>query len=213
MFAVGAQYFPHAHVGVVHGHAAGSDGLELEAEQLTGHPEHAFAQLFQLQVRLHRTAVVGVARGAHLLGVVAVVPRRDGDLRAAGSRFGIRQLLHVRYFFMHAGHSRLPHRFHQFDGALRRLRHGVFQAPVRVRGVAQQLRTFKAQLQDAGDERVVVVGISVVAAVDELAPHFLAQVAAGGAFEERLDAGARVGNGPLACLARIGSGVGVSLHQ
>ena len=32
VLAVGAQYFPHAHVGVVHGHAAGRYRLELEAE-------------------------------------------------------------------------------------------------------------------------------------------------------------------------------------
>jgi len=43
VLAVLAEHFPHAHIGVVHGHAAGCHRLELEAEQLAGDPEHAFA--------------------------------------------------------------------------------------------------------------------------------------------------------------------------
>ena len=53
------------------------DRREREAEQLAGHPEHALAQLLELQVRLHLVLVEVVLRLADLLRVVAVVPGRD----------------------------------------------------------------------------------------------------------------------------------------
>ena len=58
------------------------------------------------------------------------------------------------------------------------LRHLFLERPVRKRRVALQLRPLGAQLQDFGDDFVVVVGISVVASAVVGAPDFLAQVTA-----------------------------------
>ena len=94
----------------------------------------------------------------------------------APSLFGER--LHVGDFFAHAADGGLPDGFHQLHGALGSLRHGVLEPPVRVRRVAEQLGALGAELEDLGDDRVVVVLVAVVAAVDEHAPRLLAQIAA-----------------------------------
>ena len=54
---------------------------------------------------------------------------------------------------------------------------GVCHAPVSMRRIAQELGAFGAQLDDFADGFIGVVGIAVVAAIDELAPHLLAQIA------------------------------------
>ena len=56
-----------------------------------------------------------------------------------------------------------------------------------MRWIAQQFRAFGTQLQDLGDDRVVVVLVSVVAAIDKHAPRFLTQVATVGVSQKRID--------------------------
>ena len=192
----------HAHVRVVDGDAV--DRGEGEAEQLPGHPEHPLAQLLELEVGLHLVLVEVVLCLAHLLGVIAVIPGLDLDLRA----LLVRDRLHVGDFLADAGHRRLPHRLHQLQGPLRGAGHRVLQPPVGVGPVAEQLRPLGAQLQDLRDDRVVVVGVAVVAAAVEGAPDLLAQVAAVGVGEERLHARPRVEHGPLALLAPLLGGGG-----
>ena len=137
-------------------------------EELARHPEHPFAQLFELQVGLDLVLVEVVFRLAHLLRVIAVVPGLDLD---AGAGDG----LHVRDLFTDARHRRLPHRLHELHGALGRPGHRVLEAPVGVGLVAEPLGPLRAQLQDLGDERVVVVRVTVVAAAVIRLPHLLAQ--------------------------------------
>src|SRR5260221_641972 len=196
-------HFPDAHVGVVDGNALGA--REAQAEQLARDPEHRLAQLLELQVG-RDSVVVDVEAGlAHLLGVVAVVPGLDRNVHAVllGHR------LHVDDFLAHARDGGLPQGLHELRGALGRLRHAHLDAPVRVAGIAEDMRTFVAQLHDFGNDRLVVVLVAVVAAVGERAPDLLAQLAPVRVREERIDARARVEDRPLAGLAaprrRLGS--------
>jgi hypothetical protein len=71
---------------------------------------------------------------------------------------------------------------------------------VRVSRISQQLRALIAQSYDLGDSLLVVVGIAVIAPVDERAPDFLAQPAMGGVREKRLDTRARVEDRPAAAV-------------
>ena len=48
---------------------------------------------------------------------------------------------------------------------------------MRVCRIAEQFRAFGAELKNVGNDRVVVVLVAVVAAIDEHAPRFFAQVA------------------------------------
>ena len=72
---------------------------------------------------------------------------------------------------------------------------------MRVGRKAKQARALGTQLQDFADDRVVVAGIAVIAAVDEGLPNLFAQVAARGVGEERFDGRARVGDDPFAFFA------------
>ena len=77
---------------------------------------------------------------------------------------------------------------------------------MRVRGIAEQLGPPRPQLEDVGDDPVVVVRVAVVAARGEHAPDLLAQLAARRPGEEGIDARARVDDGPLPRLAAAGGG-------
>ncbi len=173
------------------------DRRELEAEELAGHPEHALAQLLELQVGLHLVLVEVVLRLAHLLGVVAVVPGRDLDPGAllVGDR------LHVGDLFVDARHRRRPDRLHQLHGPLGASAMAFSRRQWAWVGVAEQPGALGAQLQDLGDDRVVVVGVAVVAAAVVGAPDLLPQVAPVGVGQERLHAGAGVEDRPLAVSA------------
>src|SRR3546814_20429145 len=52
---------------------------------------------------------------------------------------------------------------------------------------AEQFRAVGAELHDLGDDRVRVIGIAIVAAVDERLPGLLAQRAIVGEGEDRVD--------------------------
>jgi hypothetical protein len=133
----------------------------------------------------------------------AAAPRRRVLAHAARgpaarpARLAVGDGLHVGDLLAHARHGGRPHGLHELHGPLGRASHGVREAPVRVRGIAEQLGALGAQREDLADERVVV-GRAGVAAVDEHAPGALAQVAPGGVGEERVDRRARVGDQPRA---------------
>ena len=84
---------------------------------------------------------------------------------------------------------------------------------MRVCRIAEQLGAFGAQLQDLGDDGVVVVLVAVVAAVDEHAPRFFAQVAVIGVSQKRIDRRTRVHDHPCAWLFLRFSGCGGSVAQ
>ncbi|MNE29045.1 hypothetical protein D3C80_1225130 [compost metagenome] len=116
------------------------------------------------------------------------------------------QGLHVADLLVDAGDGGAPDLLQQGHGALRRLGHGVVQAHVSVGRVAQQARSLVAQLQDVGDQGLVVVGVAVVAAHDEV-----------GVGQHRIDRGAGVDDGPSplqpALLGGHGQGVDEGVGQ
>ena len=175
---------------MVHGYIG--HGHEGEIEQLAGHPEHALAHFIELQILFHLVLVEVVAGLAHLLGVVAVVPGLKFEV--GGSTFFFGQGQHVGYFLVHAGHGGFPHLLHQLHSGFGRFGHGVVEAQVGVSGVAQQLGALGPQLQNLGNDGVVVVCAAVVAPVREHPPSLLAQLALVRIGQKRVDAGTRVGD-------------------
>lgn len=65
--------------------------LLVEAERLSGDPEHSFAQLVELQVLLQLVLVEVVARLAAFLGVIPVVLRLDLDVLPFGAPISSRR--------------------------------------------------------------------------------------------------------------------------
>ena len=86
-----------------------------------------------------------------------------------------------------------------------------------VRRIAEQLGAFGAQLEDLGDDGVVVVLAAVVAAIDKHAPCFFTQVATIGVSQKRIDRRTRIHDHPCAglflCLGSSGRGIAKRLRQ
>ena len=184
---------------------ADGNGGELEAEQLPGDEEHSLDQLVELQVLLHLVGVEVVPVATHLLGVVAVVPRLDGDAGApCFRRLRVGDRLHVGDLLGDAGGRGGPDGLHELEGAIGRLGHAVLELPVGVGVVAQQADALGAQRQDLGDHGVVVVLVAVVAARVVGAPHLLTQGTLVREGEEGVHRRAGVGDGVLALAAALG---------
>jgi hypothetical protein len=79
---------------------------------------------------------------------------------------------------------------------------------MRVCLVAEESRPLGAQLQDLGDQLVVVGGAAAVAAVHEHPPDLLAQRAILGVGQEGLDARTRIQHRPLALVTARPGGAG-----
>uniref|UniRef100_A0A0N5A0Y1 NAD-specific glutamate dehydrogenase n=1 Tax=Parastrongyloides trichosuri TaxID=131310 RepID=A0A0N5A0Y1_PARTI len=176
--------------------------LEDEAVQAFGHVEGGRAHGVQFEVGLQLVLIEVVLRLTHLLGVVEIVPRLDV---VTGDR------LHVGDFLGDAGLGRGPDALHQVHRRGRGLGHRVLHAPFGVVAEAQQLGALLTQGDDTGDGRLGVVGVAVVAALDELAPDLFAQGAVVGEGQEGIDAGAGVDDGPALDVARTRGGGGGGL--
>ena len=157
-------------------------------------PEHAFANLLELQVGFHLAFVEIVFRLAHLLGIEAIVPWRDPDPGA----LGVSDLLHIGDFLAHARREGRPHLQQQVHDGVGGFRHLIVGDPVGECGIAEQLCFLGAQLQDFGDGDVVVMRVAIVAARGPHAERLFAQIAADGIGEERLDRRTGVGEQELA---------------
>ena len=160
---------------------------EGEAEQPVGAVEASVDHVVEREIGLDGGVVEIGPDLPQLLGVIAPVPRRQreiaafcGDQRLQGIAIG-----------ECTGTGRLPDPLQQAAHRLRRFGHRVLQ-PVGGEGrEAQQPGGLLAQLQDLEDGFVVVVGVAIVAARGESLEHLFAQIAAGGALQERLHEGAR----------------------
>ena len=171
---------------------------ELEAIEAVGHVEGAALHRGQLEVGLQVVLIEVVAGFADLLEVVQVIPRLDV---VAG------QGAHLGDLLADARDGRGPDAHHQVHGGLGGPGHGVLHAPVGMGLEAQEAGALGAQAQDLGDGRLGVVGVAVVAALDELAPDLLALGAVVGEGQVRVDGRTGVGDDPAVQLARPG-GVG-----
>ena len=179
--------------------------LELQAIELPGHPEGSRLDVGQLQIRVDLCFVDVEACLARLLGVVAPVPGLQAEAAAGCIDEGLEGVT-IRFGGLE---GRGPHLAQQVQAGLGGLGHAVGELVVRVRGVAQQLRPFRAQGQDLGDAALVVLRVAVVPAAGPHAPGSLAQCAPVCVGEEGLHGRARVGNDPVAGVsARAGLGGG-----
>ncbi len=154
-----------------------------QPEQAVSGVERGLDHMVEREIRLDRRVVeIGTAL-PQLFGIVAPVPRRQREIaallrhnRLQGVAIGER-----------AGPRRLPDPLQQAAHGLRRLGHRILQ-PIGGEGrKAQQLRALLAQAKDLDNDLVIVVGIAIVAARDKGLEHLFAQVAPGGALQERLD--------------------------
>ncbi len=180
--AVLAAHLPDPHV-VVPDRNAG-ERREGQAEQPVRGVEGGLDDAVELQVGLDRGLVDVVARLAQLLRVGAPVPGREREVLA----FLLHQLLHGVAVGERAPARRGPDPVEQAAHGLRRLRHRVVEPVLREGLVAQQPRALGAQRHHLGDDRLVVGFAAAVAARDPGAERLLAQVAARGKLQERLDA-------------------------
>ncbi len=159
---------------------------ELQAEQALRHVEGCLDHVVELKIRFDLGLFERMGALALLLGVIAPVPGRDriiGALRPGqgGERIAL---------CIGARHRRLPDAAQQIRDRLRRLRHGVVELVGSVIGIAQKLCPLIAQTQGlAHDGGIVVRG--AIAAHGPGAKRLLAQVAALGELQERLDRRAR----------------------
>src|SRR5688500_4061186 len=143
---------------------------ELKIKKLTGNPKNTFTKFLELEIWFDFVLVQVVTFLAHSLLIIAVIPGRNLEL----CTFLICQRLHVSDLFANTSNGRFPDGLHQFHRTFRRFGHRILQTPVRMRWVAKQLRAFSTELQYLGNDRVVVVSVRIVAAVDEHAPGLLA---------------------------------------
>ena len=197
-----ALHLESAHIGVIDGKIGAL--LDGDAEQLGRHVESGGNDVVELQVGLD-LAVVDVELGlARLFRVVAPVPSGQLEIAALGAH----RLLQLVALLGGAGERRAPHLHQQLAHRPRRLGHGELQRGVGRRLEAQQLRPLGPELQDLGDDLAVVGLAAIGAAHGPGLEGLLAQVAPGRILQERLDAGARQGNGMLARVAAILGGLG-----
>ena len=172
---------------------------EAHAEQLARHVEGRGDDAVELQIGLD-LEIVDIEGGlAHLLGVVAPVPR--GELEVAA--FGLCGLLQLGALLARAGARRPPYLHQQLAHGRGRLRHRELERRLRRRLEAQQPRPLGAQTQDLSHDLAVVRLAAVGAAHDPGVERLLAQIAPGGILQERLDAGARQRDGVLALVAAL----------
>src|SRR3546814_10025612 len=74
---------------------------ETEVVELARRPEHCVDQLVELEIGFHLAFIEVIFRLADLLGIIAIVPRLDGDfLTLAGLRVGVGDRLHVGALLM-----------------------------------------------------------------------------------------------------------------
>ena len=200
-----------AHIGVI-GRNVRPLG-EGEAEQAGGGVERCRDHLIERQIRLGRRLIQIETGLAQLLGIVPPVPRRDGAVEA----LRLRKRLEIIALALGAGLGRRPHLFQQGAHRRGRFRHGVVELEGGEGRVAEQAGALQPERHHLGDQCAIVGGAARFAAADPGFIGGLAQIAAGGEGEERLDRGARQRDQrrtrPAALLAGIEGGLDDEIGQ
>ncbi len=182
--AVPVRHVPGADVRMVERHVVALG--EGEAEQVLRRMEGRRDDVVEREIRLD-LAFVEIELGlAAFFGVIAPVPGREleiaalrPDLRLQGG--GLAKRLRPR---------RRPHRTEEVERRLRRLRHRVGEPEMREALIAEQAGPLGAERHRLGDDRPVVGGLARLAARRPGLEGGLAEVAAAGELQERLDGGA-----------------------
>ena len=187
-FAVGIADVPYPHIGMPDRHVGAGEGqAEQAARRIEGGLDHA--------VEVEKGLDLGLVELAQpvpqLLGVVAPVPGLELEVAA----FLLDQRLHGVAIGERARARRGPHRVEELPRRLRRLRHRVVEPVMGEVGIAEEPRPLGAEPHHLGDESLVVGRPAIVAAHDKAAEDLLAQVAAVGKLQERLDARPRQRDG------------------
>ena len=185
VLAAGVLHLPDPHVGMPDRNVLAL--MEGDAEQARRAVERGSDHVVEGEIGLDRGVVEVGALAAQLLGVVAPVPRREGEVAALLRD----QRLQRVAIGQRPRPCRAPDPLQQVADRLRRPGHGVLEAIGGEGRIAEQPRAFLPQRQDFDDGGVVVVGVAVVAARREGLEDLLAQIAAAGILQEGLDRGAR----------------------
>ncbi len=185
-------------IGMVDGNVVAAP--EGDAEELGRHVEGGLNDPVELEVGLQRRLVDGIAALAHLLGIVAPVPRLDGLVHAllAGHRGEIVALL------AGAHHGTAPHPLEQGAHRVGRLRHGLVELEGGEGRIAQKLRPLDPELDGLGDDRRVVGRAAHLAALHPGLEDRLAEVAPRRQGEEGLDHGTAEGHDVALAAAILG---------
>ena len=174
--------------------------MKLKAEQAARGVEGRVDHAVELQIGLE-LALVEVELGlAPLLREIAPVPGREFEIAA----FACRNRLQRLFVFPRAGDARRPDRLQQIERRLRRFRHRVGEAVMRVSLVAQQPRALGSQAHHFGGDGAIVGRAAIFSPRRPGAKRGLAKIAARGELQERLDARARQGDRVLARMAPVG---------
>ena len=187
---------PGARVLVVKRHVGGCEG---QTEQAARGFERRLDHLVQLEVRLD-LGLVEIELGlAAAFGVIAPVVRRQREVAALVGN----DLLHGVALGERLGAGAGPDVFKQFPRGTWRLRHLVGEPVVGEGVVAQQMRALGAQGYHLSNNGAVVGLAAVLAALDPRVEDLLAQIAARGELQERLNRGTRQREGVLARVAAL----------
>ena len=172
LVAAGAAHLPDPDVGMPH-RQLGAHG-KAQAEQTLRGIERGLDHAVEVEIGLDRGLVEIAAPLPQFFGVIAPVPWRQLEVAAVF----LHQFLHGVAVGERARARRLPHGFEEVARGFRRLRHRVLEPVMGEVGVAQKPRPLGAQLDRLGDDCLVVGCSAIVAARDEGAEDFFAQVAA-----------------------------------
>src|ERR1700722_15386200 len=167
---------------------------KLKAEQAACGVEGRVDHAVELEIRLE-LALVEVELGlASLFRKIAPIPRREFEIAALACC----NRLQLLFVFPRPSDARSPDRLEQIKRRLRRFRHRVGEAVVSISLVAQQPRALSSQTHQFGGDGAIVARAAVFSSSRPGAESGLAKIAARRELQERLDAGARQGDGVLA---------------
>src|ERR1700722_4621716 len=146
---------------------------KLKAEQSACGVEGRLDHAVELQIRLE-LALVQVELGlASLFREIAPIPRREFEIAALACCNRLQRL----FLFARAGHAWRPDRFQETERGLRRFRHRVGEAVMRISLVAQQSRALGSQTHQFGGDGPIVARAAVFSSSRPSAERGLAKIA------------------------------------
>ena len=156
------------------------DRPEGDTVEPVGQKEDAALHVFEREIGAQRLVVERVVAAAHLLGIVPPVPRLEGRIGVVGAQ----HLFHSRQLLLRPIERRRPYLVQQRIDRSGRRGHLVGSHVVGEGIVPQQVRLLGAQTDVVVHQRLVVVFVAMVAAVEVGGVELLAQFAVLGIAQE-----------------------------